>query len=62
MQVYTDMLVAYRRKQGIPEEYLAKNTITPQQSAERILRLVHGLNLDNSGTYWAAETGEVMPW
>lgn len=56
------MLRSLRRQRGVAEAQLTANTISQEDSAAGILKLINGLNLENSGTYWAADTGQVLPW
>ena len=36
--------------------------ITPETSAAGMLAQADGLCADNSGTFWDATTGDVLPW
>jgi hypothetical protein len=47
---------------GVPEEDRSKNLMKPVDSAHKILEYVATLNMSNSGTYWAADTDEVLSW
>jgi hypothetical protein len=62
IQVNTDMLRSLRRARGVAEEKLALNTLTPEESASRILGIVEDLNFENSGSFWAADTGKIIGW
>lgn len=61
-QVNTKMLRALRSARGVPDAELTRNTLSPEESATRICQLITNLNLDNSGTFWAADTGKVIGW
>ena len=45
-----------------PVEKRGVNTLTPEQSAERIFKLTEQLNLDNTGSFWDADKGVTIPW
>ena len=62
MQVNTDMCRACRTALGCAPENLHKGLLMPDDSAQRVVGLVDRLNLDTSGTFWAADTGAVLPW
>ena len=61
-QVNTDMLRTLRKGRGVAEDKLTLNTLTPEQSASKILGVSDGLNEENSGTFWNADTGKIIPW
>lgn len=56
------MLRSLRKSRGVPEDKLTANTLTPEESASRILKLVDGLNESNTGSFWAADTGKTIGW
>jgi len=60
--VFTDMVRSLRRSRGVAEDMLALNTLTPEESASRILKVADGLNAENSGSFWAADTGKILGW
>lgn len=62
MQVNTDMLRSLRTTRGVPKEKLTANTITPEDSASKILGLIDNLSQENSGSFWAADTGKIIGW
>lgn len=62
LQVNTDMLQSLRRQRGVPEEKLTANSISAPESARRILELIDRLTLENTGSYWAADTGQIVEW
>jgi hypothetical protein len=47
---------------GRPESELSKGLLSADDSAARVLGLVDKMDMSNSGTYWAADTGEVLSW
>lgn len=61
-QVDTDMCRAVRASMGMPEKDRGKNLLKADDSAQRVLKIVDGLDIGNSGTFWAADTGEVLSW
>ena len=62
IQVNTQMLRSLRQTRGVPAEKLTANTITPNESAARILTIIEQLDLENSGSFWAADTGKIIGW
>ena len=38
-----------------------RNGISPEESANGLLKRIDSLNKENSGTFWHAN-GEVLPW
>ena len=62
LQVNTDMLRSLRKTRGVAEDKLTANTITPEESASKILGLIDSLTLENTGSFWAADTGKVIGW
>ena len=62
VQVNTEMYNALQVAKNTPMEKRGVNTLTPEQSAERIYKLVQGLNLDNTGSLWDADKGIPIPW
>jgi hypothetical protein len=56
------MLRSLRSARGVPQDKLTANTLTPDESAERIMSVVADLNLSNSGSFWAADTGKFIGW
>lgn len=62
MQVNTEMYNALQVAKNTPMEKRGLNTLTAEQSAERIYKLVEGLNLENSGSMWDADKGIPIPW
>ena len=61
-QVNTDMLRSLRKTRGVAEDKLTANTITPEDSANKIIGLIDNLSLGNSGSFWAADTGKIIGW
>ena len=61
-QVNTDMLRNLRKTRGVAEDKLTANTITPEDSAAKIIGLIDNLSLENSGSFWAADTGKIIGW
>ncbi len=61
-QVFTDMVRSLRQSRGVADDKLALNTLTPEESASRILKVADGLNAENSGSFWAADTGKILGW
>ena len=62
LQVNTQMLRGLRSARGVPDDKLTANTLTPDESAERIMGVVEDLNLENTGSFWAADTGKSIGW
>ena len=62
LQVNTQMLRGLRSARGVPDDKLTANTLTPDESAERIMGVVEDLNLENTGSFWAADTGKLIGW
>lgn len=62
MQVNTNMLRSLRKARGVAEDKLSANTLSPEESASRILKLIDNLSLENSGKFWAADTGKIIGW
>ena len=62
LQVNTQMLRGLRSARGVPEDKLTANTLSPDESAERIMAVVEDLNLENTGSFWAADTGKSIGW
>lgn len=62
VQVNTDMLRTLRRGRGVAEDKLTLNTLTPKESASKILGISDDLNEGNSGSFWAADTGKLIGW
>ena len=60
--VFTDMLRTLRKGRGVPEEKLRDNSITPEASADGIWDLVQKINIENTGQYWAADSGDHVDW
>lgn len=56
------MCRSVRRAMGRPESELSKGLLSADDSAARVLGLVDKMDMSNSGTYWAADTGEVLSW
>ena len=56
------MYNALQVAKNTPMEKRGLNTLTPEQSAERIYKLVEDLTLDNSGSMWDADKGIPIPW
>ena len=61
-QVDTDMCRSVRAAMGVPEKDRGKNLLKADDSAHRVLDIVDGLDMTNTGTFWAADTGEVLSW
>ena len=59
-QVNTLMLRTLRETRGVPKDKLTANTLTPEESAARVWRLIEKMDLENSGTFWAADTGNPL--
>ena len=62
VQVNTNMLRSLRSARGVPEDKLTANTLTPDDSAARMWDLLEKLNMENSGSFWAADTGKIIGW
>jgi len=62
VQVNTEMYNTLQVAKNTPMEKRGVNTLTPEQSAERIYKLVQGLNLENTGSFWDADKGIPIPW
>lgn len=62
VQVNTEMYNALQLAKNTPNEKRGLNTLTSEQSAERIYKLVKDLTLDNSGSMWDADKGIPIPW
>lgn len=62
LQVNTKMLRTLRQSRGVAEDKLTANTLSPDESASRIIKVIEGLNESNSGSFWAADTGKVIGW
>ena len=62
MQVNTAMLRNLRKAKGLPEDQWSSGSIEPEKSAQGILALINKLDLSNSGSYWAADSGDTIPW
>lgn len=60
--VNTEMYNTLQVAKNTPMEKRGVNTLTPEQSAERIYKLVQGLNLENTGSFWDADKGIPIPW
>ena len=58
----TNMLRSLRKARGVPESKLTANTLEAEDSAKKILSLLDKLDLENSGSFWAADTGAVIGW
>ena len=56
------MCRAVRASMGVPERDRGKNLLKADDSAQRVLKIVDGLDMSKSGTFWAADTGEVLAW
>lgn len=56
------MLRSLRKARGVAEDKLSANTLSPEESASKILKLIEDLNLENSGSFWAADTGKIIGW
>lgn len=62
VQVNTEMYNALQVAKNTPTEKRGLNTLTAEQSAERIYKLVESLNIENSGSMWDADKGIPVPW
>jgi hypothetical protein len=62
LQVDTDMCRSVRAAMGVPEKDRSKGLLKADDSAQRVLKLVDTLDMTNTGTFWAADTGEVLAW
>ena len=62
VQVDTDMCRAVRASMGVPEKDRGKNLLAADVSAQRVLKIVDGLDMSTSGCFWAADTGEILAW
>lgn len=60
--VFTDMLRTLREARGVSPDKIRDNSITPEASADGIWSLVQGLTLDNTGEFWAADSGKHLEW
>ncbi|KAK9917942.1 hypothetical protein WJX75_009959 [Coccomyxa subellipsoidea] len=60
--VDTDMCRSVRAAMGVPEKDRSKGLLKADDSARRVLKLVDTLDMTNTGTFWAADTGEVLAW
>ncbi len=56
------MCRSVRAAMGVPEKDRSKGLLKADDSAQRLLKLVDGLDMTNTGTFWAADTGEVLAW
>ena len=56
------MLRNLRKAKGLPEDQWSSGSIEPEKSAQGILALINKLDLSNSGSYWAADSGDTIPW
>ena len=61
-QVDTDMCRSIRAAMGVPEANRGKNLLQADDSAARVMGMVDRLDAGTSGTFWAADTGEVLSW
>ena len=61
-QVDTDMCRSIRAAMGVPEANRGKNLLQADDSARRVVGMIERLDADTSGTFWAADTGEVLSW
>jgi len=62
LQVDTDMCRAVRASMGVPEKDRGKNLMKADDSAQRVIKIVDDLDMSKSGTFWAADTGEILAW
>lgn len=56
------MYMALQVAKNTPMEKRGVGTLSAEQSAERIYRLIQELNLENSGSMWDADKGIPIPW
>ena len=56
------MLRSLRKARGVAEDKLSANTLSPEESASKIINLIDGLTAENSGSFWAADTGKIIGW
>lgn len=61
-QVDTDMCRSIRAAMGVPEANRGKNLMQADDSARRVMGMIDRLDADSSGTFWAADTGDVLSW
>lgn len=62
VQVNTEMYNALQVAKNTPKEKRGLNTLTAEQSAERIYKLIESLDIENSGSMWDADKGTLIPW
>lgn len=60
--VNTEMYNALQVAKNTPKEKRGLNTLTAEQSAERIYKLIESLDIENSGSMWDADKGTLIPW
>jgi len=60
--VFTNMLRTLREGRGVAPEKIRDNSITPEASADGIYSVIQQCSLDNTGQYWAADTGKHLEW
>ena len=56
------MCRSIRAAMGVPEANRGKNLLQADDSAARVMGMVDRLDVGTSGTFWAADTGEVLSW
>jgi hypothetical protein len=61
-QVDTDMCRSIRAAMGVPEANRGKGLLAADDSAGRVAAHIERLDASTSGTFWAADTGEVLSW
>ena len=61
-QVDTDMCRSIRAAMGVPKANRGKGLLQADDSARRMVGMIERLDADTSGTFWAADTGEVLSW
>ncbi|KAK9820131.1 hypothetical protein WJX72_006409 [[Myrmecia] bisecta] len=60
--VNTQMYQTLQEARNTPLEKRGLNTLTPDESAAKIWSLIQDLNLENTGSFWAADTGKIIGW
>ena len=56
------MLRSLRKARGVAEDKLTANTLSAAESAAKIMGVLGDLNSQNSGSFWAADTGKLIGW
>ncbi len=56
------MCRSIRAAMGVPEANRGKGLLAADDSAGRVAAHIERLDASTSGTFWAADTGEVLSW